>query len=87
VLTIAGFTLSLFSCLTVAGVFRLRAREPALARPFRIPLYPLPPLVFLAASGVALLAVLWERPLTVLTVLALLALGGAILKPDGRLNR
>jgi APA family basic amino acid/polyamine antiporter len=81
VLTFAGFTLTLFSCLTVAGVFRLRWREPSLDRPFRIPLYPLPPLLFLLANGLALVAVFWERPLTVLSVLALLTLAGLMMQP------
>jgi len=84
VLTFAGFTLALFSCLTVAGVFRLRAREPALLRPFRIPLYPLPPLLFLLVNGLALLAVIRERPQTALAVLALLVLGGLLLNPNER---
>ena len=84
VLTFAGFTLALFSCFTVAGVFRLRVHEPALARPFRIPLYPLPPLLFLVANGLALLAVLWERPQTALTVLTLLVLGAMLLNPHER---
>jgi len=85
VLTLIGFTLTLFSCLTVAGVFRLRAREPALARPFRIPLYPLPPLLFLAANGLALVAVFRERPLTVLSVLILLVIGGLLLRQRSKL--
>lgn len=72
VLTFAGFTLSLFACITVAGVFLLRSREPALERPYRIPLYPWPPLVFVVMSLIGLLAVLIERPLTVLTVAGLL---------------
>jgi APA family basic amino acid/polyamine antiporter len=80
VLTFAGFTLTLFSWLTVAGVFRLRRREPGLPRPFSIPLYPVPPLMFLAANGLALAAVFWERPLTVVTVLTLLALAGVLLR-------
>jgi len=84
VLTFAGFTLALFSCLTVAGVFRLRAREPALPRPFRIPLYPLPPLLFLAVNAFALFAVLWERPRTFLIVLGLLILGGLLLNFTSR---
>ena len=85
-LTFTGFTLTLFSCLTVAGVFRLRAREPALARPFRVPLYPLPPLLFLGVNGLALMAVFWERPLTVVAVLSLLILGGLLMKPKAQVD-
>ncbi|TAK29262.1 MAG: amino acid permease [Myxococcaceae bacterium] len=43
-----------FYVLAVLAVFRLRAKEPGLARPFSVPLYPLPPLVFLAGAGVLL---------------------------------
>ncbi|KMY65726.1 hypothetical protein AAU61_20790 [Desulfocarbo indianensis] len=44
-----GFTLSLFAALAVAGLFALRRRDP---RPvaFRVPGYPLTPLVFIAAN-------------------------------------
>jgi amino acid transporter len=34
----------------IAGVLILRHREPDTERPFRVPLYPLPPLLFLALS-------------------------------------
>jgi APA family basic amino acid/polyamine antiporter len=78
VLTFAGFTLTLFAFLTAAGLIRLRRREPQLLRPFRVPLYPLPPLVFLVVSGVSLLAVAWERPLAI-AVAALIAAGGWLL--------
>jgi len=34
----------------VAGVFVLRLREPKTERPFRVPLYPITPLIFLGLS-------------------------------------
>ncbi len=80
VLTFAGFTLSLFALLTVAGVFRLRWQEPGLERPYRVPLYPLPPLAFLSVTGASLLVVGWERPLPLLAAGGLLALGGLLLR-------
>lgn len=43
-----------FYMLAVLAVFRLRATEPGLARPFRVPLFPLPPVVFLAGASVLL---------------------------------
>ncbi|MBW2313568.1 MAG: amino acid permease [Deltaproteobacteria bacterium] len=46
----AGFTLSLFASLAVACVIVLRIRRPDLERPFRVRLYPLPPLLFLGVS-------------------------------------
>ncbi len=75
VLTFAGFTLTLFALLTVGGLIRLRAREPGLARPFRVPLYPLPPLVFLLVSGISLVLVVPQRPFPMLAVVVLLLLG------------
>lgn len=81
VLTFAGSALALFALLTVAGVVRLRLREPDLRRPFRVPLYPWPPLLFVAVSAASLAAVAWERPVAILAVMALLALGAVLLRP------
>ena len=44
-LTYVGFVGQLFMALTVFGLIVLRRREPNLARPFRVPLYPLTPLM------------------------------------------
>ncbi|MGE5153393.1 MAG: APC family permease [Bdellovibrio bacteriovorus] len=79
VLTFAGFTLSLFALLTVAGLIRLRRREPELERPFRVPLYPLTPLVFVTVSGLSLGVVAWERPLAMAAVLVLVGALGLVL--------
>jgi len=76
VLGFAGFTLILFSLLTVLGVMRLRAREPDLPRPFRVPWYPLPPLLFALLAVLSLAVVAVDQPGPVLLGLALLvALG------------
>lgn len=48
ILIFAGFTLSLNSVLTVIGLLLLRRREPELARPFRMPWFPLPAIIYLA---------------------------------------
>jgi len=45
------FSLTLFSALTVLGVFVLRWRRPALPRPYRTWGYPVTPAIFLAVSG------------------------------------
>ena len=86
VLTFAGFTLSLFALLTVAGVMRLRRREPDLARPFRVPLYPLPPLRLRGDQRGQPGVVAWERPLT-LTVTVLVAGLGLLLAGTGKVRR
>ncbi|MFM8458181.1 MAG: amino acid permease, partial [Chthoniobacterales bacterium] len=56
--------LALLACglLVVLGLMILRHREPALPRPFRVPLYPLTPLLFLAISAFALVYTAVSRP-------------------------
>ena len=46
----AGPLLAALSGLTVASVFPLR-RRAGLAHPYRLPLYPLPPLAYLLLTG------------------------------------
>lgn len=43
-----AISLSIFSMLTVAGIFILRRNYPE--RPFRVPYYPLPPLIFIGVT-------------------------------------
>ncbi len=43
-----SISLSIFSMLTVAGVFRLRKTHAV--RPFQVPWYPLPPLIYIAVT-------------------------------------
>ncbi|MCF7985089.1 MAG: amino acid permease [Thiohalocapsa sp.] len=80
VLALAGFTLTLFALLTVAGVVVLRVREPGLPRPFRIPLYPLPPAIYALLSLISLVMVGVEQPGPVFAGLALLLLWWAVLR-------
>ncbi len=75
VLVFGGFTLGISSFLSVLGVFVLRVREPALDRPYRIPWYPLPPLVFLLVTGWTLVYIAIERPAEALWSMAILAAG------------
>lgn len=74
VLVYAQFALLACGFLTVAGVFVLRRRQPDLPRPFRVPLYPLTPLLFMAISGFAMVYTFLSRPLEagcgILTLLA-----------------
>jgi APA family basic amino acid/polyamine antiporter len=50
-ITMTQIGLTLSTSLVVGGCFLLRLRHPALPRPVKVPLYPLPPLIFLAMSG------------------------------------
>jgi APA family basic amino acid/polyamine antiporter len=66
-----------FSTLTVAAVFVLRRRRPDAARPFRVPVYPLVPLLFVAVNIWVLWCVLASGPgaLAALKGLAIVATG------------
>lgn len=75
VLVFAGFTLALNSLLAVAGLFVLRWRQPDLARPFKVPLYPVLPLVYLALTIWTLYYVAVERPQEVAVSVGLIASG------------
>lgn len=57
-LTFTAFAIELFSALTVCAVIVLRVRKPNLERPFRVPGYPITPLVYVAVIGWVLYTVL-----------------------------
>lgn len=82
VLVFTGFTLSLNTLVTVLGVFVLRRRHDPSTFPFRMPAWPLPPVVFLALTTWTLVYTLMEKPVEgimgvgiVVTGLALWTLG------------
>lgn len=75
ILVFAGFTLGASSALTVAGVFVLRWRESSLERPYSVPLYPIPPLIYLAVTGWTLVYISIRRPMECLAGLSIIALG------------
>jgi APA family basic amino acid/polyamine antiporter len=66
---------TLFYVLTVAGIFVLRLRRPALERPVRIFAYPLPPILYLAGALAFIGALLVYRPSFTWPGMALVALG------------
>ncbi|MEO1405864.1 MAG: amino acid permease [Pseudomonadota bacterium] len=78
VLVFAGFTLASNSFLAVSGLFVLRLREPKLERPFRVPLFPIVPLVYLSLTAWTLIYVIIERPAEVLFSAGLIAAGGVL---------
>jgi APA family basic amino acid/polyamine antiporter len=64
-----------FLALSVAAVIVQRCRQPALARPFRVPLYPYVPIFFLLACAGIFANALREQPRLTLINFALLAAG------------
>jgi APA family basic amino acid/polyamine antiporter len=61
ILTYTAFVNHTFMSLIVASVFVLRAREPAMPRPYRTWGYPVTPLIFLAVSAWYLYGLLRDR--------------------------
>jgi len=78
VLIFAGFVLAFNSFITVVGLFILRIREPQLIRPFRVPLYPLTPILYLLLNGWTLIFVFISRPIEALAGIVLIFLGGLL---------
>ncbi len=69
----------LFFLLTGVSLFLLRWREPRVARPFRVPLYPLTPLLFCVTSAYLLYASLVHTGAGAVWGVAVLAAGAAVL--------
>ena len=78
ILVFAGFLTALNSFIAVLGLFVLRFRRPALERPFRTPLFPLTPLIYLAVTGWTLVYAAIARPVEVAFAAALIAAGLAV---------
>jgi len=78
ILQYAGFTLALMSALAVSCVIVLRYRFPGLARPFRLPVYPLPPLIYILVSLWTMYWAYQGRPLESAFAMATVAVAGLI---------
>jgi basic amino acid/polyamine antiporter, APA family len=63
VLTYVGFTLTLFTCMAVLGVFVLRFKKPYLKRTFKTWDYPVVPALYLVVIGWMLCYLVIQRPL------------------------
>jgi len=58
----SGMIITMFTALTVGAVIILRQRKPQLVRPFRVPLYPVLPVIFILVSGVIMIILSLEKP-------------------------
>lgn len=76
-----------FFTLTALSLIILRVREPHVPRPFRVPLYPLTPLVFAATSGYLLYSSLAYTGIGALVGVAVLALGAVVMLLGGARQR
>ena len=78
VLTFVGFSLSLFTFLTVCCVFILRKKNSELTTNYKTWGYPITPLLFLALTGFTIYFVLTEKPVESLLGLSNVAIGAII---------
>lgn len=78
ILVFASFVLALNTLLTVIGVFVLRVRQPDLERPFRVPLYPWPALIYIGITVWTLVFVAQSRPVEALFAAGLVGTGAAL---------
>ncbi|MFO0682894.1 MAG: amino acid permease [Sandaracinus sp.] len=74
-LTYVTFASLVFNALTVAAVIVLRRRAPERPRPYRVPLYPLPPLLFLGGAGFFVVYIFVGAPREALVGLGLVLTG------------
>jgi basic amino acid/polyamine antiporter, APA family len=75
VLTYVGFTLALITCLSVLGIFVLRARRFDMASAYKTTGFPVTPVLFLAFNIWMLVFLLKERPVESIAGLGTLAAG------------
>ncbi len=76
IVTMSVFGAIVMYIVSMASLFKLRSREPALARPFRAPLYPWFPGAALAAAVVCLATMIYYNLLIAGLFVALGAVGG-----------
>jgi len=61
-LTFTSFASLLFNALTITGLFILRRNQPELPRPYRVPFYPLTPLLYLTTALFFLVFIAYGDP-------------------------
>lgn len=87
ILVFSGATMALNTIFTALGVFILRWRRPTLERPYRIFLYPLPPILFLGITGWTLVYAWQERPTEALMSVGIIVSGAVFYVISQALSR
>ena len=87
ILVFTGFTLALNSLVTVSALARLRRKTPTVHRPFSVPLYPLPLLIYACLTIWTLIYVLLESPIEALVSAGLIGSGIAVYALSRRASR
>jgi ethanolamine permease len=78
IVTLSALGAIVMYIVSLAGVFRLRRREPHLNRPFRTPLFPIFPSVALLLAVISLVSIVYYNPQLAVIFVALGALGGVV---------
>ena len=86
IIVFAGSLLAFNSLLAVLGLFVLRRRQGRDA-PFRVPFYPVVPLIYAAITGFTLIYVAITNPSTILGAVALIGIGFILYRGSRRLAR
>ena len=73
-----GVILTVISSVTVFGVILLRIRQPDLKRTYRVPFYPLPPLIYLMLTFWMAWSVFRSNPISIILILGTIGIGLAI---------
>jgi APA family basic amino acid/polyamine antiporter len=68
----------IFYILTIAAVFRLRAKRPEADRPYRVPGYPVVPALYILGAAVVLIVLFAYRPATTWPGLVIVLVGAAL---------
>jgi len=76
VITLIGFTLNLFTLLTVTGLIINRRRNPGMSPPFKMKFYPVLPYIFILINLWILVYGLIYRPVESITGILIAAVGG-----------
>jgi basic amino acid/polyamine antiporter, APA family len=87
ILIFAGATMALNTFFAVLGLFVLRRTKPALARPYKTWMYPLPPLVFLAITGWTLVYTVMQRPVEAWMCVGIIFSGALFYQASIRLGK
>ncbi len=70
--------LELCAAMVVGGVILMRFKRPEMPRPFKVPFYPLPPLLFISVSAWMLYSLVKMHPMETVWGAATLIVGAAL---------
>ena len=70
-----GFALNIFPVMAVMGMMYFRYKEPEITRPYRVPLYPAIPLVYITLSIGMMIAALMNWTTTSLFAIGIVVAG------------